>query len=238
VAKYHDDYKLGSTRKGVRQHYYAALNDLAAHPAGGKLGPAEWSDVFLAAGYYRSTWLTLGRLFSRYVHGNHWRPVASYYRNNNSPQDEGGYANYLAVECTDAPMPQQWSTWRRDSNRVAADSPFYTWGNTWFNAPCLYWHAPAREPAHVDGSGVGGVLMIDERLDAATPFEGSLAVRKLFPGARLIAEPGGTTHADSLYGNSCVDNLIARYLRNGHLPPRQNGDGPDVRCDPLPDPVP
>jgi hypothetical protein len=29
----------------------------------------------------------------------------------------------------------------------------------------------------------GGVLMIDETPDAPPPFEGSLAVRELFPGA-------------------------------------------------------
>jgi hypothetical protein len=90
----------------------------------------------------------------------------------------------------------------------------------------------------IDGSGVGGILLVDETLDAATPFEGSLVTRRLFPRASLIAEPGGMTHADSLSGDDCVDDLIARYLRSGHKPARKDGDRPDYRCAPLPDPVP
>ena len=86
-------------------------------------------------------------------------------------------------------------------------------------------------------------LLIDETLDAATPFPGSLEVRKLFPRASLLAEPGGTTHADSLFGNPCVDGTIADYLTTGALPARQRravgqdmraaaGAGSDGRCHP------
>ena len=80
--------------------------------------------------------------------------------------------------------------------------------------------------------------MIDETLDAATPYAGSLWVRHLFPGASLIAEPGGTTHAGTLFGNACVDNQIASYLATGKLPPRKPGYGADTFCAPLPQPVP
>ena len=239
VAKYHGVYHLGRTRKAVSHRWYDARNALAAHPAGGRLGPAEWSDAFLWAGYYRDTWLSLARQFSDFVHDGKWRPVARFYRNYNDPTDDNGYAVYLGVQCLDAPWPQHWSRWRTDSRRIAAKAPFLTWANTWFNAPCLYWHAPARtKPVSVDGSGVGGVLLIDETLDAATPFEGSLVTRRLFPHASLIAEPGGMTHADSLSGDNCVDDLIARYLRSGKKPARKDGDQPDYRCAPLPDPVP
>ena len=92
-------------------------------------------------------------------------------------------------------------------------------------------------PTTVNG-GTTPVLLIDETLDAATPYPGSLYVRSVFPASSLIAEPGGTTHAGSLYGNACVDNKIARFLATGHLPPRQPGYGADVKCKPLPKPVP
>ena len=57
---------------------------------------------------------------------------------------------------------------------------------------------------------MNSALLIDETLDAATPFPGSLEVRKLFPHASLIAEPGGTSHADSLFGDTCVDGYDRR----------------------------
>ena len=75
-------------------------------------------------------------------------------------------------------------------------------------------------------------------LDAATPFSGSETVRRLFPRARLLAEPGGTSHAESLNGNACVDGAIADYLADGTLPARKAGDGPDLTCDPAPVPTP
>ncbi len=85
---------------------------------------------------------------------------------------------------------------------------------------------------------MSSALLIDETLDAATPFSGSLEVRSLFQNAVLLAAPGGTTHADSLFGDLCVDNTIASYLALGQLPARLPGNGPDLLCQPLPVPVP
>jgi len=238
VAKYHSRYHLGGKERSVETTWYDVLNKLAKHPAGGKLGPDEWADTFLYAGYYRSTWIELGRAFADYVHNHRWREILFLYRSLTGSQDDNGFAVYSAVQCTDAPWPKSWSTWKRDNTRINAKAPFLTWGNAWFNAPCLYWKAGARKPVDVTGVGAKSVLLIDETLDAATPFSGSLAVRKLFPRSSLIAEPGGMTHADSLYGDGCVDNAIASYLISGKRPPRQRWNGPDYLCRPLPDPVP
>jgi hypothetical protein len=90
----------------------------------------------------------------------------------------------------------------------------------------------------INGNGISSALLIDETLDAATPFPGSLEVRTLFPHSVLLAEPGGTTHADSLSGNLCVDNTIANYLASGQLPARNPGAKWDKTCKPLPRPNP
>ena len=63
-------------------------------------------------------------------------------------------------------------------------------------------------------------------------------VRSIFPHASLIALPGGTSHADSLFGDACEDNQIAAYLRDGTRPPRKPGNRADATCAPLPRPVP
>ena len=75
-----------------------------------------------------------------------------------------------------------WATYKK--------APFETWGNAWFNAPCLYWPAKAHTPLRIDGSNVPNALLIDETLDAATPFSGSLEVRSLFPNAVLARRAG------------------------------------------------
>lgn len=63
-------------------------------------------------------------------------------------------------------------------------------------------------------------------------------VRRLFPHAVLLAEPGGTSHANSLSGNLCVDTAIAGYLATGALPPRKANAPWDKTCEPLPPPTP
>jgi len=238
VAKYHGSFHLGSTEKAVHDLYYKELNKLAAHPAGGQLGPDEWSDAFLYAGYYRFFWVELGQMFANFVHHNSWKPLVRFFKLVSSTGDDNGFAVYAAVQCSDASWPRSWSTWKADNTRVNAKHPFLTWGNAWFNAPCLYWKAPMHTPLQISGARVPSVLLIDETLDAATPFSGSLVVRKLYPHSSLLAEPGGATHADSLSGDACVDNAVATYLATGKRPPRQRWNGPDALCKPLPDPVP
>ena len=142
-----------------------------------------------------------------------------------------------AVVCTDARWPQQWSTWAHDYRQSYRTARFATWNIAWYGAPCRDWAVPAGTPVNVGGDHVSA-LLIDETLDAATPFEGSLEVRKLFPSSSLVAEPGGTTHAGTLFGNACVDGHIADYLATGSLPPRKSGRRADAKCEPLPQPVP
>jgi pimeloyl-ACP methyl ester carboxylesterase len=238
IAKYNNVYHLGATEKAVQDLFYSEEAHLLKHPAGGVIGPDEWVDTFLEAGYYEQTWLQLGSAFAGFVHKGDWKTIKTLYDNTDTPGNDNGYAVYNAVQCTDAQWPLSWEKWDRDNSAVYKKAPFETWANAWFNAPCLYWPARPNQPLQINGTHVSSALLIDETLDAATPFTGSLEVRKLYPHAVLLAEPGGTTHADSLSGDLCVDGTIANYLALGHLPARKPGSGPDATCHPLPVPVP
>lgn len=238
IAKYNNVYGLGSTEKAVQNLFYGEEAKLLKHPAGGVIGPDEWVDTFLEAGYYEQTWLTLGSAFAGFVHHGDWQTVKALYDATDTPGNDNGFAVYNAVQCTDVQWPLSWAKWARDNSAIYREAPFETWANAWYNAPCLYWPARAHTPLRISGKHVPSALLIDETLDAATPFTGSLEVRKLYPHSVLLAEPGGTTHADSLSGDVCVDSTIANYLALGQLPKRQPGGGPDATCSPLPVPVP
>jgi pimeloyl-ACP methyl ester carboxylesterase len=237
VAKYHAVYHLGSTQKAVSRRYYKDLATLAKKPDG-RLGPDEWADALESAAYYRFSWEDLARAWASYALKGHPGPMIQQYVESDDPGNDNEFAVYNAVQCTDTQWPTKWSRWKRDNDAYNKKYPFLTWGNAWFNAPCLYWGAKAHTPIKINGKATKSVLLIDETLDAATPYAGSLEVRKLYPHSSLIAEPGGTTHADSLDGDSCVDDLVATYLRTGHRPARKAGKGPDATCKPLPDPHP
>lgn len=238
LAQYDSVYHLGTTERAVERLWYAEQDKLRRSPAGGVVGPDEWADIFLGAGYVQFTWLDLGDLFANWVANRDPAPLVSAYPTTDYPGADNGFAMYLAVECTDAPWPTNWRVWRRDNWDTFEKAPMYTWANAWFNAPCAFWPAKPGRAVDVNGRRVPPILLIDETLDGATPFQGSLEVRKRFPQSVLLAEPGGTSHATSLSGNACVDNTIADYLATGALPPRQPGNGPDTTCDPLPVPVP
>jgi pimeloyl-ACP methyl ester carboxylesterase len=238
VAQHDDVYHLGKTQAAVKAVFDEQLRKLSFQPAGGFVGPDEFIDVFQQASYYQLRWLTLGDALSKFVNKGDWQTVKTLFEAFAGRGDDNGYAVYLAVQCTDVQWPASWNQWRVDNWRTFTKAPYFTWQNVWFNAPCVYWQAKPGKPVNVDGSKVPSVLMIDETLDAATPYEGSLEVRKRFPGAVLIAEPGGTSHAITPRGNACVDVKIADYLATGTLPVRKPGRGADVECAPLPQPVP
>jgi pimeloyl-ACP methyl ester carboxylesterase len=240
LAEHHDVYRLGRTGAAVEKLFYATQARLTAEPAGGVLGPNELTDVFLQAGYYVFGWTKVARAFTAWIHDHDPQPLRALYDESN-PQVEGadnGYAVYLAVQCTDVQWPTSWAKWSADNWRIHARAPFETWGNAWYNAPCLTWGARAGTPVRVDGRQVPPVLLISETLDAATPYAGSLEVRKRFPRSALIEGVGGTTHSGSLFGNSCVDGAVAAYLRDGSLPRRVKANTSDKKCKPLAPPAP
>jgi pimeloyl-ACP methyl ester carboxylesterase len=236
LARYDDVYHLGRTRAAVRRAFFATQAALQAHPVASELGGDEWHDVFQGVAYSQRAWAVLGQAFARWVNSHDPQPILSLYRENTANQN-ADYPGYLAVECTDTAWPGSVAKNLADSRRTNATAPYLTWQNQWFNAPCLTWRGAVHHPVRIDGHAVTDALLIDETGDAATPYAGSLQVRSLFPKASLLALPGGRSHADSLSGYACEDNLIARYLADGTLPPRRPGRGADATC-PAPPPMP
>nr|WP_304412708.1 MULTISPECIES: alpha/beta hydrolase [unclassified Actinoplanes] len=240
LAKNDKSYHLGRTAKDVEALYYRQLAELTRKPAGGVIGPAELTDIFLQPGYYIFGWESVGRAFSNWVVKKDPAGLKKLYDDNN-PQTAGAdnnYAVYLAVQCTDAPWPAKWADWSQDNWKVYHQAPFETWGNAWYNAPCRHWAAKPDRPVRVDGSKAPPILLLSETLDAATPYTGSLEVRRIFPRSVLVEGVNGTTHAGSLFGDSCVDDTVAAYLGTGALPARVSGNHSDKQCKPLQPPTP
>jgi pimeloyl-ACP methyl ester carboxylesterase len=237
LAKNNSTFQLGSTEAAVETRFYQAQDYFQAHPIG-QVGGDEWNDVFAYAAYTQSSWNDLASTFSAWEFDRDSAQVDAYYRFVDTPGQDNTRAMYLAVECTDAPWPKSVAKNLADTRAVYAHAPYVTWQNMWFNAPCLTWPAAPHTPVQVDGSKVGPILLVDQTLDAATPYEGSLEVRQLFPRARLLALPGGTSHADSLSGNTCEDSMIAKYLATGALPARKSGNTADATCAPRAQPPP
>lgn len=242
VAKNDATYHLGKSGKAIKKRWYAMLDQLAKTPADGKIGPNEWTDAFLNAGYYVFGWEGDAEALVAAFKGD-FGPVTDLYdeANGSGPGSDNGYAVYLGTQCSDVAWPTSWNKWKADNTRVAKKAPFETWANAMFNLPCTSWPVKAsnRQAPRVDGSKVGPILLISETKDGATPYGGALEVRKRFPKSSLIEGVGGTTHSGSLSGIACTDDKIATYLLSGKTPQRTRGQGhSDVKCEPVPQPAP
>ncbi len=233
VARHDSTYGLGTTEAAVQALYESGRVALDIHPQG-KVGGSEWTDTFVYAAYSSQTWKPLAQALVAWSRTRDTTIVGQFYESNNPPGDDNAYAGYVAVQCTDAAWPTSWATWQKDNTAVDAVAPLYTWANAWFNLPCLTWPAPAGPPVRVDGSAAPPTLLIDETLDAPTPYAGSLATRALFPHSSLLAEPGGVTHAESADSTPCVVATVTAYLATGALPPRVPGAGHADKTCPAP----
>ncbi|MET8832082.1 alpha/beta fold hydrolase [Streptomyces sp. NPDC004610] len=230
LATHDGVYGLGATRAEVTEEWDRQLAAVTAVPAGGVIGPDEWADLFLVAPYFESSWPLLGAAFAGWVHDGDAVTLKALYDQLMQVGNDNTYAAMLAQICTDTPWPAAWPTWRADTLASARRAPGTTWGNTWFNAPCRTWGAPAGPPLRVNGSAVPPILLVHETLDAATPYAGSLEVRSRFPRASLVSVPDGINNGPTPGSNTCVDTHIAAYLTTGALPARVPGRGADAEC--------
>jgi pimeloyl-ACP methyl ester carboxylesterase len=234
VAKYDSIYHVGATTAAVRTFYYDTRAKLGKTPAQGKVGPDEYDDTFLVAGYRQSLaiWGELASALSAYKAGDD-APLVGAFSDFAETTDDNGFAVYNAVQCTDAAWPRNWAKWHNDSVKVYSKAPFLTWGNTWYNAACAFWPAKAGKPVDVKSTkGLPGILLFQATLDAATPFGGGVEMHRRFKGSSLVIEDGGKTHGIVHRGNAPIDAYFDAYLLNGTLPPST------VHVSALPDPVP
>ncbi|QGZ51520.1 alpha/beta fold hydrolase [Streptomyces sp. QHH-9511] len=239
AAKHHKVYGLGNTAEEVRESYEKVRVELAARPAGGTVGPGQLHAAMLRTGYHDRFWAPRATALSRYLKGDP-KPLIE----QAAPKEEGfaeeadGRAVYTAVECNDAPWPEDFAVWDRDNTRIAEIAPFATWDNAWMNLPCAYWKAPRQKPLDVrTAAGVlPPVLILAAERDAATPYEGALELQRRLWGAALVTERDAGTHGIGGGANACVNGHLEKYLLTGAVP----GKTPVRRasCAPHPEPDP
>ncbi|MDN3021512.1 alpha/beta hydrolase [Streptomyces sp. S.PB5] len=224
VAKHHKVYGLGDTAEKVQRSYDRAAAQLAAEPAGGKVGPGQLQGAFLSAGYYDDYWPHRAEALSAYLKGDPKQLIAQAGPHPEAAKEaENSNAVYTAVECNDASWPTEFAVWDRDNTRLARVAPFETWDNVWMNLPCAYWPMPRQEPLDVrTGPGeLPPTLILAAERDAATPYEGALEMHRRLSGSALVTERDSGTHGIAGGPNPCVNGHLEAYLLEGRLPVRR-----------------
>ncbi|MFG3505169.1 alpha/beta hydrolase [Streptomyces sp. NPDC047821] len=240
VAKHDRTYRLGTDPAKVEARWYAMREALRKKPAGRKIGPAELEDTYLPGGYFNGFWPTLAEAFSAYVNDKDPDPLVAAHRTLSSPDaaSDNSYSVYAAVQCRDARWPKDWGVWHRDNWDVYGKAPFSTWNNAWYNAPCAFWPVESLSAPEPANDALPPVLLFQATEDAATPYEGGVAVHRELRGSSLVVEQGGGNHAVTLGGNACLDRYLVRYLETGAVPRGGGRGAADAVCAAVPDPRP
>lgn len=232
IAKYDSTYHLGTTQAEVRKFYYDLYNKLGTTPvtytADGQslaVGQDELADVIQNAAYRRSqaVWNSYAVALSAYKSGDVATFAGTFGAQTTGGADDNSFAVYNAVQCSDTQWPLSWNKWHADAVRVNKDHPFLTWGNVWFNAPCLFWHAKAGTPVDVGHTKdlPSNILMFEATEDAATPYAGALELHKILRGSHIVVQDGDRTHCIVHRGDlrpGGVDSYFDAYFLNGTLP--------------------
>jgi pimeloyl-ACP methyl ester carboxylesterase len=130
------------------------------------------------------------------------------------------------VFCADSDNPERVSAWAR-----AADRRFPYFGRfwTWFSSICQPW--PGRDADRYMGPWTRRtakpVLVVGNRFDPATRYQGAVTMANLLPRSRLLTL-AGWGHTSLFAGSSCVNAWVSRYLLTTQVPPVGTVCRPDV----------
>ncbi len=133
------------------------------------------------------------------------------------------YPNFVegfpGVACSDSDNPDGHSFW--STAGAEADEQFGYFGRiwTWASSPCAVWQGfdEDRYVGPFDAQTANPVLVVGNRFDPATRYEGAVTVDDLLPNSSLLTLEGwGHT---SLFLSTCVDQVVDQYLLDGTTPP-------------------
>jgi pimeloyl-ACP methyl ester carboxylesterase len=132
----------------------------------------------------------------------------------------------VAVNCVDKPHITDRAKVVDEDRRSREAAPFLSYGEFTGLAPldtCAFWQVPATSDQHeIKVTGLPPILVVSTTNDPATPYKAGVDLAAQLGGTLLTFE--GTQHTVVFQGNTCIDDIAARYLVDVTVPP------PGTRC--------
>jgi pimeloyl-ACP methyl ester carboxylesterase len=132
----------------------------------------------------------------------------------------------VAVNCMDKPHITDRATVVDEDRRTRDAAPFMSYGEFTGLAPldaCAFWPVPATGDQHeINVKGLPPILVVSTTNDPATPYKAGVDLAQQLGGTLVTFE--GTQHTVVFQGNTCIDDIAARYLVDVTVPP------PNTRC--------
>jgi pimeloyl-ACP methyl ester carboxylesterase len=139
------------------------------------------------------------------------------------PEAEERYAGpeqALALICGESPNPRHPGVFRALAALTDARAGDVGLRWSWGAEPCASWPATAadRYAGPWDRPTANPILVINNTLDPATPYESGVAMARALARARLLTVAG---YGHSILANpsTCANDYVIQYLVDGTLPP-------------------
>jgi pimeloyl-ACP methyl ester carboxylesterase len=126
-------------------------------------------------------------------------------------------AAFLAIGCLDGPDVGGLAGLRAIEEQAAVAAPRLGRSVVNNSLACAVWPVPTQTPPVPHAVGAPPIVVIGNTNDPATPLAGAQALSKELQSGVLVTV-NSAQHTAYASGNSCVDNLVNRYLIN-RLPP-------------------
>jgi pimeloyl-ACP methyl ester carboxylesterase len=227
------DCPLGTDPSKAVDVYESLVDPLVKHPAETKDPRGlSYSDAIVGTIlplYSPSLWRHLTQALSEIKdgRGDTMLAMADLYMGRD---DKGHYNNStdvrVAVNCMDKPHITDRAKVVDEDRRTREVAPFLSYGEFTGLAPldtCAFWPVPATGDQHeLKVAGLPPILVVSTTNDPATPYQAGVDLAQQLGGTLLTFD--GTQHTVVFQGNTCVDDIAARYLVDVTVPP------PNTRC--------
>ena len=142
------------------------------------------------------------------------------------------YRNILegfpGVACSDSDNPADVGAWERAADASDRKAPYFGRYWTWFSSICQPW--PGRDTRRYTGPWTkptaNPVLIVGNRFDPASPYQGAVTLARLLPRSRLLTLDGWGHTSEGK--SSCIDAHTDRYLLTTRVPARDTVCRPDI----------
>ena len=227
------DCPLGTDRAKAVEMYKSLVDPLVEHPAETKDPRGlSYNDAIVGTIlplYSPSLWRHLTQALSELKDGtgDTMLALADLYMG----RDANGHYNNstdvrVAVNCMDKPHITDRAKVVDEDRRAREAAPFMSYGEFTGLAPldtCAFWPVPATGDQHeINVKGLPPILVVSTTNDPATPYKAGVDLARQLGGTLVTFE--GTQHTVVFQGNTCIDDIAARYLVDVTVPP------PNTRC--------
>jgi pimeloyl-ACP methyl ester carboxylesterase len=142
------------------------------------------------------------------------------------------YPNFVeggnGVACSETLNPDDISAWPKAARESDEAFPYFGRPWTWFSSICHPWPGldADRYLGPFDARTSEPVLIVGNRFDPATRYQGAVRLARLLPNSRLLTLDGwGHT---ALFRSACIDAHTNDYLLTTRVPPVGTVCAPDV----------